>query len=96
MRLEPELWDALTEIGERERKDLSSLVRKVEEIGHPGGRTSAVRVFVMQYFRRAATDLGHAAAGHGLLPPARSAPIPRSDHIAALMPGSIEETRSAA
>ena len=67
MRLEPELWQALTEIGEREGKDLSALVRKAEDDDNPGGRTSAVRVFVLDYFRAAATEAGHAAAGHGVL-----------------------------
>jgi predicted DNA-binding ribbon-helix-helix protein len=67
MRLEPELWEALLEICEREGQDMSSLVRKVEQNGHAGGRTSAVRVFVMSYFREAATELGHSASGHGML-----------------------------
>ena len=48
---------------------MSSLVRKVEQNGHSGGRTSAVRVFVMSYFRDAATEPGHSAAGHGTLSP---------------------------
>src|SRR5580698_11588799 len=65
MRLEPELWEALLEICGREGEDMSSLVRKVEQHGHAGGRTSAVRVFVMSYFRDAATESGHSAAGHG-------------------------------
>jgi predicted DNA-binding ribbon-helix-helix protein len=67
MRLEPELWEALLEICGREGQDMSSLVRKVEQSGHAGGRTSAVRVFVLSYFRVAATEAGHAAAGHGTL-----------------------------
>jgi predicted DNA-binding ribbon-helix-helix protein len=67
MRLEPELWRALAEIGEREHKDISSLVRKAEDEENPGGRTSAVRVFVLDYFRAAATECGHSAAGHGTL-----------------------------
>ena len=65
MRLEPELWEALLEICDREGQDLSALVRKVEQSGHIGGRTSAVRVFVLSYFRDAATESGHAACGHG-------------------------------
>ena len=65
MRLEPELWEALAEISARERQDISHLVRQIEAIGHSGGRTSAVRVFVLEYFRAAATDPGHEAAGHG-------------------------------
>src|SRR5271154_1323737 len=67
MRLEPELWEALLEICGREGQDMSSLVRKVEQSGHAGGRTSAVRVFVMSYFRDAATESGHGTAGHGSL-----------------------------
>jgi predicted DNA-binding ribbon-helix-helix protein len=65
MRLEPELWDALQEICEREAKDMSSLVREIETTSHPGGRTSAVRVFILTYFRSAATEIGHVGAGHG-------------------------------
>ena len=68
MRLEPELWDALMEICRREDIDPGQLVRKVEQLGHAGGRTSAVRVYVLAYFRAAATEQGHAAAGHGACP----------------------------
>ena len=53
MRLEPELWDALREICAREHQDINCLVRNIESVGHSGGRTSAVRVFVVQYFRAA-------------------------------------------
>jgi predicted DNA-binding ribbon-helix-helix protein len=66
MRLEPELWDALREISRRERLDLNQLVRHIESLGHRGGRTSAVRVYVLQYFRAAASEDGHEAAHHGL------------------------------
>jgi predicted DNA-binding ribbon-helix-helix protein len=65
MRLEPELWDALKEICRRERQDLNQLVRYIESLGHRGGRTSAVRVYVLQYFRAAANESGHEAANHG-------------------------------
>ena len=67
MRLEPEIWDALQEICKRERVALGDLVQKVEGSQSEGGRTSAVRVFAFQYFRTAATDEGHALAGHGAL-----------------------------
>jgi predicted DNA-binding ribbon-helix-helix protein len=78
MRLEPELWEALLEICGREGEDMSSLVRKVEQHGHAGGRTSAVRVFVMSYFRDAATETGHITAGHGALSQSRHAEAARS------------------
>ncbi len=67
MRLEPELWEALREICHRECLTLGELVKRIEERGHPGGRTSAVRVFVLHYFRNAATEDGHRGAGHGPL-----------------------------
>ena len=64
MRLEPEVWDSLREICAREDITLGELVRLIEA-GRPGGRTSHVRVFVLDYFRAAATEAGHLAAGHG-------------------------------
>jgi len=78
MRLEPELWDALIEICEREGQDMSTLVRQVEAAGHAGGRTSAVRVFILSYFRTAATEVGHAGASHGPLPRSRYADMTRN------------------
>lgn len=76
MRLEPELWEALQEICERERLTLGEVVRRIEKRGHPGGRTSAVRVHVLEYFRLAATEPGHRAAGHGAnAPPAHAAGV---------------------
>jgi predicted DNA-binding ribbon-helix-helix protein len=65
MRLEPELWDALSEICRRERVSPSELCRRIERAGIPGGRTSAIRVYILRYFRAAATDAGHETAGHG-------------------------------
>ncbi len=65
MRLEPELWDALGEICQREGRTLGELIQHIEQSGHPGGRTSAVRVYVLTYFREAANEMGHARAGHG-------------------------------
>jgi predicted DNA-binding ribbon-helix-helix protein len=67
MRLEPELWDALREISVREHQNIHGLVRHIEALGYRGGRTSAVRVFVLQYFRAAANEASPAG------PPTRSA-----------------------
>jgi len=68
MRLEPEVWEALREICLREGIELRQLIRTVEEKSGPGGRTSAVRIYVLQYFRAAASEDGHAKAGHGKKP----------------------------
>jgi len=65
MRLEPEVWDALREICLREGLELRDLIQKIERGTDEGGRTSAVRVHVLQYFRAAATEAGHRSAGHG-------------------------------
>lgn len=75
MRLEPELWDALREIGRREGVDTGTIIRRVEaqsrgarsdaEADQPGGRTSAVRVFIVQYFRALAEN----GTEHGQNPP---------------------------
>ena len=59
MRLEPELWDALQDICQRETISLSELVQRIErddaQAGpHPGGRTSAIRVYLVTYFRNLA------------------------------------------
>jgi predicted DNA-binding ribbon-helix-helix protein len=66
MRLEPEVWDALREICLRECIELRDLIQAVEKTAAPGCRTSSVRVYVLSYFRAAATQDGHRAAGHGV------------------------------
>jgi predicted DNA-binding ribbon-helix-helix protein len=64
MRLEPELWEMLGEVCEREGQELTDVMRTIAESGDIGGRTSAVRIYVASYFRAAATEAGHANAGH--------------------------------
>jgi predicted DNA-binding ribbon-helix-helix protein len=65
MRLEPELWDALLEVCQREGQDLQQVIRSVDSTRSAGGRSSAVRVFLLQYFRCAETAAGDAVAGPG-------------------------------
>ncbi len=68
MRMEPRMWDILGEICRRERLTLGELVRRVEA-EHTGPNLSrAVRMYAFDYFRAAATEQGHKAAGHGRLP----------------------------
>lgn len=76
MRLEPELWAALAEMCHRENVTLSDMITKIDEqrTKHRNedvkeGRTSAVRVAILAYYRDAATDEGHALVGHGELNP---------------------------
>ncbi|MDR3450713.1 MAG: ribbon-helix-helix domain-containing protein [Alphaproteobacteria bacterium] len=66
IRLEPEMWDGLREVCRRERSNLhyvctSVAIQKQESTS----LTAAIRVFVMRYFRVAASEEGHRKAGHG-------------------------------
>jgi predicted DNA-binding ribbon-helix-helix protein len=66
VRLEPEMWDAFYSIAKREQcsiHDIGSIVnaRKKKQ----SSLTAAIRVFVMLYYRAAATEEGHRLANHG-------------------------------
>lgn len=66
VRLEPDMWRGLIEICKREKSnqhEICSLiaVSKPKETS----LTAALRVFIMAYFRAAATEDGHNRAGHG-------------------------------
>jgi predicted DNA-binding ribbon-helix-helix protein len=66
VRLEPEMWLALRDIALREKcsiHDICSLVAVRKNIRT--SLTAAIRVFLMLYYRAAATDEGHRRAGHG-------------------------------
>lgn len=51
MRLEPELWEALDEVCQREGISWDELIRRVREGREHGSRTSAVRAYLVAYFR---------------------------------------------
>lgn len=66
VRLEPEMWEGLREICQRERSTLHQICTSVSlQKQEDTSLTAAIRVFVMRYFRLAATEEGHAKAGHG-------------------------------
>lgn len=78
MRLEPSMWDALEDIGRREGLTVNRLCTQIKERIEEQARrrgispedadvtlTSAVRVFIASYYRRACTEDGHQRAGHG-------------------------------
>jgi predicted DNA-binding ribbon-helix-helix protein len=65
LRLESEFWDALDEIVEREGSSLSALCEKIRGRRTAANLTAAVRLFVLRYFRSAATENGHRGVGHG-------------------------------
>lgn len=66
VKLEPAMWRALREIAWREQcrvHDLCSLIARRKDPDTT--LTAAIRVFVMRYYRAAATEDGHSRAGHG-------------------------------
>lgn len=65
MKLEPDMWDALDEICRRERLSVHDICGLIAERHRGNNLTAAMRVFILGYFRAAATDDGHAQAGHG-------------------------------
>lgn len=66
IRLEPEMWQALKDISRREGVNSHAVCSLVARRKRPlSSLTAAIRVFVMLYYRAAATDEGHKRAGHG-------------------------------
>ena len=66
IRLEPEIWDTLAEICRRECCSLRDVCSYVAGHKPPhGSLSSSLRVFILGYFRRCATEDGHRSAGHG-------------------------------
>lgn len=58
VRLEPQLWAALEEIAEREQKSLSEICTLIAAVRRVrGGFTSALRVYIIEYFRRRLAQL---------------------------------------
>jgi predicted DNA-binding ribbon-helix-helix protein len=49
--LEDAFWDDLKEIAHSERATLSALVAKIDETRKQGNLSSAIRLFVLEYFR---------------------------------------------
>jgi predicted DNA-binding ribbon-helix-helix protein len=66
VRLEPAMWRALREIARYEQCRVHDLCSMIDRRKDPDTTlTAAIRVFLMLYYRAAATDEGHARAGHG-------------------------------
>ena len=65
LRLESEFWDALDEIVAREDSTLSALCERIKGRRAAANLTAAVRLYVLRYFRSAATESGHRGVGHG-------------------------------
>lgn len=67
IRLEPEMWEALEEALRREGMTCAQFITQIDKARPKEPRTSVVRTWLLDYYRRAATEAGHAKAGHGKL-----------------------------
>src|ERR1700683_4351892 len=66
IRLEPQIWDTLAEICRREFCTPRDVCSYVADRKHPhSSLASALRVFILDYFRTCATEDAHTRAGHG-------------------------------
>lgn len=66
IRLEPAMWDALHDIAERERMTIHQIASQIDRHRcQTSSLTAAIRVFILEYYRVAATEGGHRRAGHG-------------------------------
>lgn len=65
LRLEEDMWSALGEVCEREAVSLHEVCTEIDRRRNGASRTSAVRSFIVGYYRQAATEGGHGKAGHG-------------------------------
>ena len=59
------MWDALQEAAAREGLSLHDFCTGVAKRRGAYSMTAAIRVYLLRYFRGAATEAGHKAAGHG-------------------------------
>ena len=65
IRIEDELWLAAEELCMREGMTLHELCTLIDRYRGESGLTAALRVFLIVYYRLAASEPGHAEAGHG-------------------------------
>ena len=66
IRLEPAMWDALRELCRREELSMHTICSMIDRTRRESGLTAALRVYIVSYFRSAATEHGHSLAGHGI------------------------------
>jgi len=66
IRLEPVMWTALHDVCAREQRSLNALVTDIADGRAESSLTASIRVYLLSYFRDAATDDGHRRAGHGI------------------------------
>ena len=60
------MWDALNELCLREGKSIHTICSMIGRTRQESALTAALRVYIVSYFRSAATEHGHLMAGHGI------------------------------
>ena len=86
VRLEDEMWEGLKEVAEREGCSVNALASRIySQKKSDDNFSSAIRVFLILYYRDAATEADHTEAGHpkirsragrrGERPPRRRPPV---------------------
>ena len=61
VRLEPTMWDALREIARRQQLTIGELITKIDRERSASSLTSAIRVYVVDFYRSAAAPAGAVA-----------------------------------
>ena len=75
VRLEKVMWESIGEICQREGMNVHELCTEIDRRRAGSSRTSAIRAFIVIYFRAAASQSGHSRSGHGRL--VEDMPAPR-------------------
>ena len=66
VRLERHMWESLKDIAKREKSSVDRICTTIFNAEHKETTlTAAIRVFIMLYYKAAATEEGHKKAGHG-------------------------------
>src|SRR5258708_39507538 len=69
LRLEPIMWEALEEICKSEHLSIHDLVTKIANLPYPGGLSSAVRSYIVEYYFARARDANYRARIYDEEPP---------------------------
>ncbi|MGE5158974.1 MAG: ribbon-helix-helix domain-containing protein [Gemmatimonas sp.] len=76
--LEEAFWNGMKEISGERNMTLSELVGEIDSKRQQGNLSSAIRLFVLDYFKSRATGAGVAAAGEPKPQPHVSSPVSTS------------------
>src|ERR1700731_4582068 len=61
VRLEPVMWEALLEITRQQETNVNQLVTEIDRQRNSSSLTAAIRVYIVDFYRSAASHAGRAA-----------------------------------